>query len=141
MTEDLEERIRRLEELMMSVLEKLERIESVMDYSGLGSQDTVFRLVMGYSLPIVEALEAARRLVAIGDRVSGLDEISIAILEAVSDCGGYSISEITRRVRRIRGRASRRIISQRVKELEDRGLLKNIGSENRPKYVLSTCLQ
>ena len=139
MENNIEERLKKLEDLLAEVLDRMDKIEAFISYMGLGFFKELLTLVIGYSLPVAEALEAIRRLLALKKTSLYLDEISATILEAVSDCKGYSISEITRRVKKIRGRASRRIVSSRVKELESKGLLKNVGSRTRPKYVLSTC--
>lgn len=87
----------------------------------------------------MKLLKLLNVILSLAKNIPDLDEISLAILEAVADCKGYSISEITRKVKNIRGKASRRIISSRVKKLEKRGLLINKGNNIRPRYVLTTC--
>ena len=66
------------------------------------------------------------------------DAIDKAIIEVLSGCEALSILEITRRVKKLRGTASRRIIRERVKKLVDMGILAEVG-EKRVKYVLTSC--
>jgi len=51
------------------------------------------------------------------------DEITQAILEVIAVKEAQSISDLEKELRRLRGRASRRIIAQRVARLEDLGFV------------------
>ena len=51
------------------------------------------------------------------------DEITQAILEVIAVKEAQSISDLEKELRRLRGRASRRIIAQRVARLEELGLV------------------
>ena len=48
---------------------------------------------------------------------------------------------IYREVKRIRGKGSRRIISQKLRILEAMNIVINNGSEKRPKYMLKECVE
>ncbi len=136
----LEERLKRVEELLTLVLERLEKIEELVS-GGLGEEVyTATRLVAAYSLPVIEALKASRRLLeATRQARLQLDEISRVILEVLSDCKPKTLSEITRLVRQTRGKASRRIIRKRINKLAQIGIIKDTGTSNRHQYQLTTC--
>ena len=97
-------------------------------------------IALGLSKPVLEAVEAARRIAPIVAELNP-DELTRAVLEALADCQPLSISEVYRRVRSIRGRASRATIASRLRELEKRGIAVNIGTEKRPRYTLRVCLE
>lgn len=137
---DLEERLRRLERMLMDVLARLEAIEERLGELGGGdAAEMALRLVMAFSLPATAALEAARRVVSTVRALGGVDPLSRAVLEALSDCEPLTVSEVARRVRKIKGSASRRTVRERLAVLERRGAVVNLGSESRPRYVLRSC--
>lgn len=51
------------------------------------------------------------------------------------------VMEIYKGVKAIRGRASRRIVSDRVKRLEAMGIVISKRSKRRPKYLLKICIE
>ncbi len=137
---DLEERLRRLERMLVDVLARLESIEERLGELGGGeTAEMAFRLVTAFSLPAAVALEAARRVVSTARSLGGVDPLSRAVLEALSDCEPLTVSEVTRRVRRIKGSASRRTVRERLALLERRGAVVNVGSGSRPRYLLRSC--
>jgi len=142
LSEDIEERLRRLEQILTRVLSRLESIEQFL--TALGVSDDVlssaFKLVTTFSLPATAALEAARRTVEAVRSLGVADPISKSVIEVLSSCEELSISEITRRVRVLRGRASRRIIRERLVRLEEKGAVVNVGG-GRPRYILTACLK
>ncbi len=138
----VEERLERLEKLVEMVLRKLEKLESVLQKLGVNNEAISFasELVLALSLPATTALEAARRSVEVLRVLGDIDPISRSIVEALAGCDELSISEVTRRVRSLRGTASRRIVRERLKVLEKLGVVVNVGSSERPRYVLARCL-
>lgn len=81
------------------------------------------------NLPAYRALEAARIVVRLARIIGGIDEITRAIIEALAAKGPQTLRGLEREVRRIRGKASRRKISERVRWLEEIGVVE---VERRP---------
>jgi len=132
--------LRRLEKMLVDVLARLESIEEMLGGLGGGeAAEMALRLVVAFSLPATAALEAARRVVATAKALGGVDPLTMAVIEALSDCEPLTVSEVTRRVRRIKGSASRRTVRERLARLEGRGAVVNVGSAARPRYVLRGC--
>jgi len=138
---DVEDRISRLEELLLKVVERLEYIESMLKTLGLDNEtlSIASRLVIAFSKPATSALDAARRVVSITNSLPYIDPITRSIVEALSDCSSLSVSEITRRVRELRGTASRRIVRERLYRLVRIGVVVPTNGK-RPKYMLKTCI-
>ena len=136
----IDERLREVEELLRKVLKRLEGIEETLKLLGLSNEviSTALKLTITFSLPASKAIEASRRIIESIRTLGAYDAIDRAIIEVLSGCEELSISEITRRVRRLRGTASRRIISERVKKLVSRGVIIKLG-EKKPKYALTSC--
>lgn len=138
----LDEKIEVVIELLTRVLMKLEKLENVLNKAD--TDPTIYRISLElgtlFSKPIMETLEAARRVYSIIAGFTEIDPISKAIIYVLSACEPYSISEITRKVRELRGSSSRRIISDRLKGLEARGVVVNIGSPQRPRFILKACV-
>lgn len=139
---DVEDRIHALEKLLNTILKKLESIEDRLRVLGLNNDviSTASKLVITFSLPATVALEAAKRVISIVKLIGEeIDPITLSIIEVLSNCERLNVSEITRRVRSMKGTASRRIIKNRIIMLERRGIVVNIGKK-RPKYILKSCL-
>lgn len=139
---DIAERLEKVEKTLERILEKLRNLEELISRLGISSDyvNLVVELTSLYSIPISLALESARRVAEISSRMK-LDPISMEIVKVLSTCREMSVSGITRAVKDVRGRASRRTIRERLKLLQGLGILVNTGSRTRPKFVLSTCLQ
>ena len=137
----IEERLERLEKLLEELMNRLENIEESLHILGISSDLVIIasRLITAFSLPATLALEASRRVIEVAKTIRG-DEISQAIIEVLAECKPLTISEITRRVRVLRGTASRRIIRSRIQTLADRGIVVFIG-EGKPRVTLKVCLE
>lgn len=125
----------RIERLLLRMLEKLERLESMLTAIAGGSEHTVaLEVAMLSVIPAHRAVRIVREVVETLRRAGMDDPITRAIVEVLITHGeGVSISDLTRRVRELRGTASRRIVSERLKTLESRGVvtLKRTGTKVR----------
>jgi DNA-binding transcriptional ArsR family regulator len=130
--------LKRVEELLECIVRKLERLEELL--TTLSNDPTyamAVELTLYFSIPVQRAVKLARELVILLKGVPESDPITKAILEVLASSeSGVSISELTRRVRKVRGTASRRIISERIKLLESRGIVEVVRSGNVAKVYL-----
>ncbi len=130
-----------MERMINEIIDRIQRIEELL--SSISGEEARYasRLIIGLSMPPLYALESARRLISLlhGSFIE-VDEISMTILETLSGCEPLNISEITRRVRRLRGRASRRIVRSRLERLVEEGVVKRISRGGRSSYILVNCI-
>lgn len=122
----LEECLRRIEELLKLVLNRLDNLERLLRSNDVYSAEALKiagELVLAFSIPAVKALEYSSRIVRILPRVDRTDEISKSIIKVLSTREEITISELTRRVKKLRGKASRRIVSERVYKLAQKGIV------------------
>ncbi len=121
----IDERLRRLEEVVAELVERLERLERVASASSPEAGLAV-EMALAFTAPVHKIVEAARlvskALFAGGDDVRG-DVVSRAIVEALAVKGPMSLRELEREVRRLRGRASRSTIKERLGRLERLGIV------------------
>ncbi|WP_440058971.1 hypothetical protein ACSU1N_04030 [Thermogladius sp. 4427co] len=133
-----------LEQLILRLdllIRRLERVENILYNLGLlrGEEGEPAILVGLVKLPASLALYALARAWRVLARIGRADKVTEAVIYVLSDCKPRSITEIYRGVKELRGRASRRIVREKLRLLEASGLAVNRGSAKRPRYVLEDC--
>jgi len=108
------------------ILEKLSSLEEKLSLENIDSGEVKIALEIAsvLSIPLIRAFEYAKRAWSILSGIASLDPISQSIIVILSQCRGMKVIEIYRGVKVLRGRASRRIVRDRIKILETMGIIK-----------------
>ena len=125
----LDQIIRRLDLLEELILEKPE-------YEGLAASLRLTKLGLGmYGEPLKIASRLKNAQDYLRQKPIAQDDMSRCIVQALAVKGPLNISAITRQVASMRGKASRRIVRERVKKLFERGVLSRT-DDRVPRYEL-----
>ena len=133
-TSDVENLSKKLDEIIsrLDLLEKM--ILENPENRGAAAAVGLARLsigVYGEPLKLAERLKNAERYLR--RKPIAQDEISRCIIQALAMKGALNISAITRQVTAMRGKASRRIVRERVKKLQAQGIL-SVNDGKVPTY-------
>jgi ribosomal protein S19E (S16A) len=129
LSKKLDEIINRLDLLEKMILENPEN-------RGAAAAVGIARLsigVYGEPLKLAERLKNAEHYLR--RKAIAQDEITRCIIQALAMKGALNISAITRQVTAMRGKASRRIVRERVKKLQAQGVL-SVNDGKVPTYEL-----
>ncbi len=137
----MRERLDRIERLLEELIERLDRLEK--SFSNLDARLAmeVAKLSLALALPPTRAAIAAATVASILGEKGLKDEISLAVIEALSQCEPLSLTELEHRVRKLRGRASKHSIRKRLEALASEGVVKEVWRGSRRLFTLAKCLE
>lgn len=140
-SKDSENSLEELSKKLDQVLNRLSLLEELIterpEFEGLTAALRLTRVGVGmYGEPLKIAARLKDAQAFLQQKTIAQDEISRCVIQALAVKGALNISAITRQVSAMRGKASRRIVRQRVQKLvEERVIVKVEGKT--PIYELA----
>jgi len=123
-----EDELEELGKKLDQILDRLRLLEELIlgrpEFEGLGAALRLTRVgigIYGEPLKIAARLKSAQEFLQ--RKPIAQDDISRCIIQVLAVKGALNISAITRQVASMRGRASRRIVRERIKKLQAQGVL------------------
>ncbi len=133
--DDLEKQIKSLSDKMESLEESMRMVAT--PYSQLLEYIERFQKISSSYFRLIDLYqrygEISPDLLVPGVK----DSISREIVKILFDRDGQNISQITQRLKERRGTSSRRTVRERLKELQDKGVVVSRGSERAKIYWLT----
>jgi hypothetical protein len=113
------------------VLKRLELLEKLImdkpEYEGLAATLRLTKVGIGvYGEPLKVASRLKSAEFYMREKTIAQDDISRCIVQALAVKGSMNVSGITRQVAAMRGKASRRIVRERISRLVDQGAIAKI---------------
>ncbi|MHA1687165.1 MAG: hypothetical protein ACTSYD_12305 [Candidatus Heimdallarchaeaceae archaeon] len=128
--ETLETRLKELEKKLNYIILQINTLKNMLDNEGLGQLSKLLDVLdlplKAYNKPISalqKSLSLKERIIQRHPQIKH-DEISKTLIEILEREGSMNISQLTEAVRKERGKASRRIIRERVNKLIALGVIK-----------------
>ncbi len=116
------EKLNDLERTLKNIERRLENLERSLN-TNFYEVFLALELVQALEIPVEKAVEAIFKFRRIVSGSKNLDPIERTILEILATGEWLSISEITRLMKRLRGKASRTTIKKKVADLENKGFV------------------
>ncbi len=133
--EDIRKQIKDLAEKMSSVEESLSRVAT--PYSQLVDYLDRFQKISGSYFKML-GLYQRYGTISPDLLIPGVkDSISRDVVKVLFERDGQNISQITERLKETRGTSSRRIVRERLRSLEEKGVVKSKGSPRSKEYWLT----
>lgn len=133
--DDLEKQIKSLSDKMESLEESMRMVAT--PYSQLLEYIERFQKISSSYFRLIDLYqrygEISPDLLVPGVK----DSISREVVKILFDRDGQNISQITQRLKERRGTSSRRTVRERLKELQDKGVVVSRGSERAKVYWLT----